>query len=463
MVKVNQHYLGCLAQAGYSIVSDNELFVIDPRRDVSEYVELIETKKLRLVGVMLSHVHADFVAGHQELAKHYNAPLYLGRAAGAEYPHIPITDGMQLNVGSARLEFWETPGHTPGDVSTLLFSPESEGKNPIAVFTGDTLFNGDVGRPDLLASLGVTKEELVKKLYHSVRRLMTLPNATVLYPAHGAGSLCGKHLSAETVSTIGAQRPSNYAVLAKSEQEFAELVTVGQTEAPKYFITDVMLNKRGVADDLKTVLSRVKRLTQAEIRDVLSKQEQYHLVDTRSPEQFSRGFIPGFLNIGLDGWFASWSGTLVDGSKPVVLAIAEEGQIAEAVTRLARVGIESVHGFVLADELKQVGVLASFENLSGKQVQQALESGEADVIDVRTAQEIKATGGIPGAIEIPVGSFSAESLSKSLKGRDRFYIAVCAGGYRSSLAASFLAKNGYKRVADLGGGFGNWPAKSEKG
>lgn len=460
MVTVRQHYLDCLAQAGYSIESEGSVFVIDPRRDVDEFVGLIESRNLKLKGVLLTHLHADFVAGHLELARRYGAPLYLGRAAGAEYLHVPIEDGMEIRFGQARLLFWETPGHTPGDISTLLFDMSRPDDAPVAVFTGDTLFNGDVGRPDLLASFGIGKEELVGKLHRSVQRLMRLPDATTLYPGHGSGSLCGKHLGAETVSTIGRQRVANYAVQAKTLEEFSRAVLTGQTEAPRYFGMDAVLNKKGIQAEVGELLARTRALSGNELRRFLDERQSHNLLDVRDAKRFADGFLPGFVNVSLDGTFASWAGTLLDERKPVVLVVSSKEQAAEAVVRLARVGIETVEGYFVADEdalARLGGELASFVHLSGTEALERARSGGAVLVDVRTPGELETSGGVPQAVNFPLAEFTAERIAETLPDRSRPSVVFCAGGYRSVIAVSLLVANGYRNVADVSGGFENIP------
>lgn len=457
MVKIQQHYLDCLAQASYSIASDGEVFIIDPRRDIHEYVKLIEENGLALKGVMLTHLHADFVAGHRVLARQYKTPLYMGRAAHAEYDHVPLTDGMELQVGKARLVFWETPGHTPGDISTLLYDSSLTTQDPVAVFSGDTLFNGDVGRPDLLASFGITKEELVKKLYVSVQRLMSLPDQVILYPAHGAGSLCGKSLGEENHSTIGIQRQTNYAVQAQSPEDFATLVTTGQTTAPMYFALDATLNKNGTAEDLATLQSRLEAIEPEALTDMLS-QPNIQFLDTRDFDTFAQGHVSGFINVGLDGWFASWAGTLVRPDVPIII-LTEPGRENEAVTRLARVGLDSVRGYInggfLAAQRADLPV-NHYARIQAEKLSQLLAEKAVQVIDVRTEGERQTDPGIPGSVSLPLGEMTTDSINKLIPDKSERYVTLCAGGYRSTTAASILLANNYQQVTDLVGGLDSW-------
>jgi rhodanese-related sulfurtransferase/glyoxylase-like metal-dependent hydrolase (beta-lactamase superfamily II) len=435
------------------------VFIIDPRRDVDEYVSLIEREQLQLKGVMITHLHADFVAGHEELAKRYKAPLYIGRHAGAEYPHTPIADGMELMVGHARLVFWETPGHTPGDVSTLVFDSEKDPREPLAVFSGDTLFNGDVGRPDLLASFGITKDELVKQLYVSVRRLMTLPDKTLLYPAHGAGSLCGKNLGAEQYSSIGEQRRVNYAVKASSQKEFEALVTEGQTAAPAYFTRDALINKRGVKRSVEDLASHAKPLSPARLREMLASPQEWQFVDVRDSDLVANDFIPGFVNIGLDGWYASWAGTLLDERRPIVLLV-DPGRQHEAIMRLARVGMDHVHGWVEGgiNAWKAFGGETSqWKRLTAKEASVMAGSGEAVIVDVRVPSERDQHGYIAKAEHLPLADFAGDKLSDLVRRvAPRPVIAMCAGGYRSAAAATALRRAGVSHVYDVVGGFTAW-------
>jgi rhodanese-related sulfurtransferase/glyoxylase-like metal-dependent hydrolase (beta-lactamase superfamily II) len=406
---------------------------------------------------MLTHLHADFVAGHRELARRYQAPLYMGRHAQAEYEHTPVHDGMELRFGSARLVFWETPGHTPGDVSTLLFDDSTSPETPLAVFSGDTLFNGDVGRPDLLASFGITKEELVEKLYVSVNRLMSLPDGVLLYPAHGAGSLCGKSLGAENHSTIGIQRQTNYAVQAKTPEEFARLVTTGQTAAPAYFALDATLNKKGTDKNLQALLEQVEAIDPLTLPDLLASAE-IQFLDTRDFDAFASGHIGGFINVGLDGWFASWAGTLVQADRPIVL-ITEPGREEEAVTRLARVGLDSVRGFVKGGfaAARAAGLpVASYSRTNAHQLDRMLNEQAVQVIDVRTPSERETLPKIPGSLSLPLSEMTPQRLRSLLPNRKAHYLTLCAGGYRSTTAASILLANGYEHVTDLVGGLESW-------
>jgi hydroxyacylglutathione hydrolase len=328
-----QFYLGCLAHASYLIGSQSEGAVVDPQRDVEQYIEVAQAQGLKIKYVIETHLHADFVSGHRELAARTGAEIVFGEKAGATFLHLAVKEGDELKVGRVTLRVMETPGHTPESISVLIIDTEVS-PEPQKVLTGDALFIGDVGRPDLVGSRGFTAEEMAGLLYDSLhKKLLKLPDAVEVYPAHGAGSLCGRNLSKETSSTIGEQRRFNYALKEMPKDEFVRMMTVDQPEVPAYFPKDIEINRTGAAA-LEEV-PRPERLTPAEFNKLA--QVGHLILDVRTAAEFGNSHIPGALNIGLGGQFASWAGTLIPMGTPVIIVAADEAGIEEAVRRLARV------------------------------------------------------------------------------------------------------------------------------
>ena len=343
---LEQFYLGCLAHASYLIADQEsgEAAVVDPQRDVDQYVDAAHALGCRIDHVFLTHFHADFVAGHLELRDSEGATIHLGARAQAEFAFTPLADGESVQVGAIRLQVLETPGHSPESISILVFDPAHDEHLPYAVLTGDTLFIGDVGRPDLRASLGWSAEELGGMLYDSLNtKLLPLPDETLVYPAHGAGSLCGKHLSTDTVSTIGVQRRYNYALQPMSRERFIEIVTADQPDTPAYFTYDAVLNTRERPTLDETLQRELHALTLDEVTKLVADGAQ--LVDTRDQAEFAGAHVRGAVNIGLGGSYATWCGTVLDPARPVVL-IADPGREIEAAMRLGRIGFDSVAGYL---------------------------------------------------------------------------------------------------------------------
>jgi glyoxylase-like metal-dependent hydrolase (beta-lactamase superfamily II)/rhodanese-related sulfurtransferase len=451
-----QYFLGCLAHASY-LIGDEETklaAVIDPQRDIDQYLEDAAANGLRIRYVFLTHFHADFLAGHLELRERTGAEIYLGAQAQAEYPFFPMKDGDVLEFGKVRLKILETPGHTPEAISILLYDLVKDNRKPYAVFTGDTLFIGDVGRPDLMASQGVTAEELAGWLYESLhKKLLLLPDETLVYPAHGAGSMCGRHLSEERVSTIGVQRQYNYALQPMSRQAFVSLVTVNQPEAPQYFSYAAQLNRQGRPTLGHTMASALKPLS---VEDVLHAQENgAQLLDVREAADFAGAHIPGSLNIGLGGKFATWAGTMLDQSDPIVL-IADPGREQEAAIRLGRIGYDHVMGYLAGG----MSALRNRPELSrqtsritaGTLAELLMSRLPVFVLDVRTEAEWRA-GHIDGSLNIPVTRLR-DCLSELPQGRQ--IVVQCQSGYRSSIAAGLLEQRGFTNVVDLIGGYEAW-------
>jgi len=452
---IRPFYLACLAHASYLLGDEKTktAVIIDPQRDVDGYVAEAERLGLVIKHVMLTHFHADFVAGHLELRDRCGAQIHLGARAKADYAFSPLADGAHLEYGSLGIGVLETPGHTPEGVCLTVFDLDKDPIKPQAVLTGDTLFIGDVGRPDLMASVGYKADDLAVMLYESLTtKLMTLPDATMVYPAHGAGSACGKNMSDDRVSTIGEQKLYNYALKARSREEFVRLVTEGQTEAPAYFAHDAEMNRRE-RGTLDAALAALPELS-AEEAATLARGGAV-LLDTRDPADFAGAHWRGAVNIALDGKFANWAGSMIDSGKALVV-VAEEGREKESVLRLARVGVDRVAG-VLRGGMRALAarpdLVARTPRLTARALADQIEGKNAPVVvDVRTDAE-RAAGYIAGSLHIPLAQWP-KRLAEVPQGRP---VAVyCAGGYRSSIAASLLRAAGRESITDLIGGFGAW-------
>jgi rhodanese-related sulfurtransferase/glyoxylase-like metal-dependent hydrolase (beta-lactamase superfamily II) len=453
---LEQHYLGCLAHASYLVGDERSgvAAVVDPQRDVEQYLADADRLGLRIAHVFLTHFHADFVAGHLELRERTGAAIHLGARATADYAFEPMSDGDVLELGGIRLQVLETPGHSPESISILVFDPAHGDGQPYAVLTGDTLFIGDVGRPDLRASLGWSADDLANMLYDSVhRKLAKLPDETLVYPAHGAGSLCGKHLSTDTVSTIGVQRAYNYAMQPMSREQFVEIVTADQPDAPGYFTYDAVLN----ASEHPTLAQALERelspLTLDQALALAGGGAQ--LLDTRDPAQFEGAHLDGSINVGLGGSFATWSGTLLAHDTPIVV-IAEPARELEAATRLGRIGFDNVAGY-LAGGMQHVDEsrarVCRTERITAGSLAEHRDRPDAPlVIDVRAPGEFEA-GHVDGAVNMPLSRLGDE-LDRLPD--DRPIVVYCSSGYRSAIAASLLRRAGRTAVADLVGGLEAW-------
>ncbi len=436
-----QFYLPCLAHASYLIGDEatGTAAVIDPQRDTDQYIAFAAEHGLKIKHVFLTHLHADFVAGHLELRDREGAAIYLGAAAKASYSFIPLHDGEILEFGRVRLKVLETPGHTPESISILVCDLNAgAGGNdaqPQAVLTGDTLFIGDVGRPDLRAALGWSATELGGMLFDSLHtKLLALPDQSLVYPAHGAGSLCGKALSKDTFSTLGEQRRSNYALQPMSKEAFIQVVTADQPDAPAYFNYDAVLNSEE-RPTLDQTLARVNPMTLDDLLALRGVGAQ--ILDTRDPAEFAAAHLAGSINIGLGGQFATWAGTVLNREHPIVI-IADPGRENEAATRLGRIGFDHVAGF-LQDGLHSLksrpDLTVTTERVSAPFAAELLASGAPPLgIDVRTPREYEQRH-IAGSMSVPLNHL-VENLGKVPK--DRPLLVYCAGGYRSSIAASLL-------------------------
>ena len=444
-----QFYLGCLAHASYLIGSDGEAAVVDPRRDVDTYIDEAKERGFRIRHVIETHLHADFVSGHRELARRTGAKIYFGAKAGAQFDYVPVNDGDEIRMGDVVLRFLETPGHTPESVSILVVD-RSVSDVPKAVLTGDTLFIGDVGRPDLLGSK-MSAQELAGMLYDSLHdKLLALPDSVEVYPAHGAGSLCGRNISSETSSTIGQQRQFNYALKPMPKEEFVRMMTTDLPEAPAYFSRDVAINRGGASE-----LGELPEPAALEARDVETLQRKGATVlDTRSAAQYGTGHVPGSLHIGLSGQFASWAGALVSPGTPMLIVAEDEDQVREARLRLARVGLENVAGYLAGGILEwdRAGLpLASMEQVSVEELKARLPEG-IRVVDVRRPGEWQA-GHIPEAVHHPLNTIAQDTGDLR---KDEPVAVICAGGYRSSIATSILERKGFTRVTNVVGGMAAW-------
>ncbi len=447
-----QYYLDCLSQASYMIGDETtgQAVVVDPRRDVGEYVADAAAHGLTIVGVVNTHFHADFLAGHLELAAATGAWIGYGSRAEADYPIRHFADGERISLGDVTLEIWETPGHTPESISVLVYEHAAD-PVPYGVLTGDALFIGDVGRPDLLASLGATADDLGRMLYGSIVRLMTLPDAVRVFPAHGAGSACGKNLSTERQSTIGAQRLTNYACRPMSEEDFVALVTAGQPSAPGYFVYDAVLNRRlhPVLDTAPTPLS---------LDEVLARQAAGAVVlDAREPHEFAVGHLHGSLNVPADGRFAETAGMVVTPEQEIVL-VAPQDREEELAVRLGRIGFDRVVGYLREPEaafLTAPERIDRASRLTHRELVVALRSAVPPVlVDVRNPGEL-ADGAIFHARHIPLAELPRRLADIPA---EQPVVAYCAGGYRSSVAASLLRRAGWPDVSDLLGGYTAWAA-----
>jgi glyoxylase-like metal-dependent hydrolase (beta-lactamase superfamily II)/rhodanese-related sulfurtransferase len=462
-MKIQQYYLACLSHASYMITDEKTktAAVVDPQRDIDQYLADAEAGGYTIKHVFLTHFHADFIAGHIELRDKAAATIHLGRRADAEFECVHMTDGDVVEFGDVRLEIMETPGHTPEGISILVYDLARSASVPEAVLTGDTLFIGDVGRPDLLASIGVTADELADMLYDSItNKLVKLPDTTLVYPAHGAGSMCGKSLSKETVSTIGEQKKFNYALQPMSREAFKAIVTADQPETPDYFVHDAILNRKERASLGDAMEKTLKPLSLDEVLALGKSGSQ--LLDVRDGIDFEGGHLKGSLSIALSGKYATWAGSMLSHEKPIVV-IAEEGGEEEAVMRLGRIGLDNVAGYLaggmnalasrddLVERTERVTAPALAEWLAGKRP----DAGAAPiVVDVRSEAE-HAGGHIADALNIPLTHLD-ERIGEIPAGRP---VAVhCEGGYRSAIAASLLQKLGRRDVHDMVGGYKAWLA-----
>ena len=447
-----QFYLGCLAHASYLIGSAGEAAVVDPQRDIAQYLEEAQAHGLRIRYVIETHLHADFVSGHRELADKTGAEIVFGARAEAAFPHRAVREGEEIRIGEVILRFLETPGHTPESLSVLVIDLASS-PDPVKVLTGDTLFIGDVGRPDLAGSKGYTPEQMAGMLYESLHgKLLRLADDVEVHPAHGAGSLCGRNISTETSSTIGHQRKFNYALQPMEKETFVQMMTTDLPAVPGYFPIDAEINRQGARS--LDEMGKPPALTPEEVNRL------HHagaiLLDLRTSAAFGQAHIPGSIHIGLNGQFASWAGSLLHLDHPILLIAGEEDEVTQAVVRLARVGIETVRGYL------DGGILAwhragfttvSIPQIPVDELSHWLEEGRpVALLDVRHPGEY-AQGHVPTAINLPLPHLSLDAARFDPAAPT---VVICAGGYRSSIATSILARKGFRTLFNVVGGTSAW-------
>lgn len=448
-----QFYLNCLAHASYLIASEGVAAVIDPQRDIEIYLQAAAEHGVRIAHIFETHLHADFVSGHRELAERTGAKIYIGERASARFPNVPLRDGFSLRFGQIEVRALETPGHTPESTCLVVTDHEKNADKPWAVFTGDTLFIGDVGRPDLAE--GYTPQQLAGALYDSLhQKLLTLPDEVLVYPAHGAGSLCGRNMRADRFSTIGTERLTNAALQLKTRDEFIRELTSKLPPRPLYFAEDAAINREGA--EALGELPPLPPLSPDDIRE--AQAHGYVVLDTRSGEDFARGHVPGSVNIGLGGQFASWAGTLLGLGARIVLVGESDEKAAEARMRLARVGIEHVAGYLkngVSSWSEAGNSLERIPQITAAQLRERLE--QLTVLDVRREPEWQA-----GHIE-SAHWHALDDFPRALPQLDRDTpVAVhCKSGYRSIIAASLLRRAGFRNVTDVIGGWDAW-AKVEQ-
>ena len=468
-----QYYLACLAHASYLIGSEGQAAVVDPQRDVQIYLDDAEKNGLKITHVFETHMHADFVSGHREIAARTGAKIYVGQKAAAQFPHVALADGEEIRMGNVFFRCIETPGHSLDSI--CITATDVEGKSapngPWGVFTGDTLFIGEVGRPDL--SPTHTPHELAAMLYDSLQKLMKLPDSCQVYPAHGAGSLCGRNISAEKHSTIGRERQFNYALKPRTREEFVALITADFPERPDYFLRDAQINREGA-----TQLNELPPPPTLTPQQVLRRQEGGSIVlDTRTAAEFGAGHVPGSVHIGLGGQFAAWAGSLIGLDVPIILVVGSPEQLQEAQVRLARVGIENISGYLgtsgAAPTGSEIGPEASGQAIlawqkAGLPLGQVPQisvldlhnelrdhAGDIQLIDVRRTMEWEA-GHIEQARLKPLASL--RTMLEDLD-TERPIAVHCKSGYRSSIATSLLLRAGFKQVMNVTGGFDAWSAQ----
>jgi glyoxylase-like metal-dependent hydrolase (beta-lactamase superfamily II)/rhodanese-related sulfurtransferase len=454
---LKQYFLGCLAHASY-LVADEEsktAAVVDPQRDIDQYLDDARKLGLKIGHVLLTHLHADFVAGHLELRDRVGAEIALGARAATDYPARRVRDGDVFELGpSVRLVALETPGHTPESITYAVYDSKKSPDAPHAVLTGDTLFIGDVGRPDLMAAKGASPSELARLLYRSLReKLLPLPDATLVYPAHGAGSACGKNMSSDTFSTLGVQKKVNWALQPVSEDEFVASLIADLPEAPRYFGLDADVNRRE-RSTLDAALDR--GLSALPLDAALAKvREGAQLLDTREADDFARGHLAGSINIGLGGKYASWAGQVLDPARMIVL-VAAPGRERESVMRLGRIGFDRVVGYVEGGPAafeKRADLVRRLERVTPEGLAKRLGSPEAPfVVDVRAESEYRSSH-LDGSLNLPLPHLE-ERLAEIPRGRP--IVVHCQSGYRSMIATSLLERAGLAGLTDLAGGFAAW-------
>ncbi|WP_200976147.1 rhodanese-like domain-containing protein [Echinicola sp. 20G] len=452
-MKIEQIYTGCLAQGAYYIESNGEAAIIDPLREVDPYIQKAERNGAKIKYVFETHFHADFVSGHKDLAEKTGAKIVFGPTkAKLGFEAVVAKDGEEFEVGGVKIQVIHTPGHTMESSCYLLTN--EEGKQE-AIFTGDTLFIGDVGRPDLAQKVSedLTQEKQAGHLYDSLRnKIMPLPDDLIVYPAHGAGSACGKNMSKETSDTLGNQKKTNYALQEMSKEEFVEKLINGLTPPPAYFPQNVMMNIQGY-DSIDEVLKRGEQALSPDEFEATVNDTGAIMLDTRSPQVFAKGFVPNSINIGIDGSFAVWVGTMIPDVKQEILVIAEEGREEEVITRLARVGYDHAIGYLKGgfEGWEQSGKeVDAIESISADELADIkAKDSEVSILDVRKSSEFESEH-VLGAINDPLDYINEnmDTLDKN-----QTYYVHCAGGYRSMIFASIMRARGFENMIDVNGGF----------
>ena len=449
-----QFYLGCLAHASYLIGAAGEAAVIDPQRDVDQYIEEANAQQLKIRYIIETHLHADFISGHRELADKTGAQIVFGKQAGVMFDHRAVQDGDELTIGHVTLRIMETPGHTPESICVLAIDTMNSAE-PAKLLTGDTLFIGDVGRPDLAGGKGYTPQTMAGMMYDSLHeKILRLDDSVEVYPAHGAGSMCGKNLSTETSSTIGHQRKFNYALQPMTKDQFVAMMTTDLQEAPAYFSKDAEINRSGA--EALDHLAKPQAMSPAEVRE--ASQHGCVVLDVRTAAEFGAGHVPGSLNIGLSGQFASWAGSLIPLTAQIVIVADSPAQIAEAQMRLARVGLERVSGYLAGgvDGWRTAGFeVAQVRQISVAELRDLLNSKpDLQLIDVRRPAEY-VSGHAPRAVPAPLAKFRETFPTLNLN-PDVPSAIICAGGYRSSAATSIAQQFGFTNLLNVTGGTAAW-------
>ncbi|MEP6717942.1 MAG: MBL fold metallo-hydrolase [bacterium] len=453
-----QFYLACLAHASYLIGSEGEAAVVDPQRDVDEYLKEASAQGFKIKYIIETHLHADFVSGHRELAARTGAEIVFSEKANAIFPHRAVNEGDEIELGNVILRIMETPGHTPESVCILVTDTDVSNQ-PQKVLTGDTLFIGDVGRPDLAGGKGYTPQMMAAMMYETLHgKLLTLTDDVEVYPAHGAGSMCGKNMSKERSSTIGEQRKFNYALKPMAKDEFVRMMTAELPEAPAYFPRDAEINRTGA--EILSDLPKPETLTPAQVRELTSQTNSlpYIILDVRTAAEFGEGHLPGSLNVGLSGQFAIWAGSLIPLTAPIILVAQTEAQIDEAQMRLARVGIENVIGYLAGgvEAWRRAGFeLATVPQISVAELNSLIaEQTQLQIIDVRRPTEYE-SGHVPRAIQAPLSTLEPNVRNLSVDPAKPTAV-ICAGGFRSSAATSILQQYGFTDLRNVTGGTSAW-------
>jgi glyoxylase-like metal-dependent hydrolase (beta-lactamase superfamily II)/rhodanese-related sulfurtransferase len=453
-----QFYLGCLAHASYLLGSEGEAAVIDPQRDVDEYIREADAHGFKIKYIIETHLHADFVSGHRELSERTGAEIIFSRTAQATFKHRAVKDGEELKLGKTILRIMETPGHTPESICILVTDTEASNQ-PQKILTGDTLFIGDVGRPDLAGGKGYTPQIMAGMMYDTLHeKLLRLADDVEVYPAHGAGSMCGKNMSQERSSTIGEQRKFNYALKPMAKDEFVRMMTVDLADAPAYFPQDAEINRTGA--EVLSQLRKPEPLSPEQVHQLAAQTDnlRYIILDVRPAAEFGAGHVSGSLNIGLGGQFAMWAGTLIPLTAPIVIVADSESQVAEAQIRLARVGIENVKGYLAGgvEEWIRFGYdLVTVPQISVDELSSlVLEKPSLQILDVRREPEY-VSGHVPRALHAQLSTLS-QTLNNLPLDPAKQTAVICAGGFRSSAATSILQQNGFADLLNVTGGTSAW-------